>query len=212
MERKPLLGGEDGDGPNQYLPYPNPGTGQSLYPPSPAPPYPGMVTYDRGILPGGSPPPQPVSGMPFVPVVADDHVYIADWTHGLCDCHTDIPLSLLTCFFPCLTFGHNASAINDGAGGCATQSAIWCLLESFTALGFLYSCGYRTKLRNKYNLPEEPMPDILVHCCCLPCALCQEYKEIRYRATVRDGGWGTGVLYDAQTAAPNQQAMGSNPY
>lgn len=44
-----------------------------------------------------------------------------------------------------------------------------------------YSCTYRTKLRASFNLPEDPCADCLVHCCCLPCAVCQEYRELKNR-------------------------------
>jgi len=42
-----------------------------------------------------------------------------------------------------------------------------------------YSCFYRKKLRAKFNLEEDPCGDFLVHCFCEPCALCQEYKELK---------------------------------
>ncbi|KAJ0430787.1 putative PLAC8 motif-containing protein [Helianthus annuus] len=40
---------------------------------------------------------------------------------------------------------------------------------------------YRTKLRNQYSLPKQPCNDCLVHFFCKPCALCQEYRELKYR-------------------------------
>ncbi|KAK1313622.1 Protein PLANT CADMIUM RESISTANCE 6 [Acorus calamus] len=47
------------------------------------------------------------------------------------------------------------------------------------ALPCLISCGYRTRLRAKYNLPKVPAPDWLTHFLCECCALCQEYRELR---------------------------------
>ncbi|GBG77129.1 hypothetical protein CBR_g23455 [Chara braunii] len=221
MDRKPLLGAQDADQRSRYEAYPyhnpNPASTQRLYPPPTAPPYPGaVVNYDhRYVGPGASPPLQLVAGIPYVPPMADDcqRVYIPpDWTYGLCDFHTDVPLCLLTWLFPCVTFGRNAAAIDDGVTSCTTAAAVWCLLQSFCGLACLYSWGFRTKLRRKYNLPEEPMPDILVHCCCMHCALCQEYKELRYRGIDPEGGWGPTAVYGAPTAAPGQQAMGASPY
>ncbi|KAF3789509.1 hypothetical protein EJ110_NYTH18148 [Nymphaea thermarum] len=46
---------------------------------------------------------------------------------------------------------------------------------------FILSCTYRTRLRERFNLPEDPFPDLLTHLLCEPCALCQEYRELRYR-------------------------------
>ncbi|THG20633.1 hypothetical protein TEA_016606 [Camellia sinensis var. sinensis] len=45
----------------------------------------------------------------------------------------------------------------------------------------LYSCGYRSKLRNRYSLESTPCNDFLVHFCCEKCALCQEYRELQNR-------------------------------
>ncbi len=40
--------------------------------------------------------------------------------------------------------------------------------------GFCIVCALRTELRKKYNLPEEPMNDCLMHFpCCSACAVCQ---------------------------------------
>lgn len=41
--------------------------------------------------------------------------------------------------------------------------------------------GYRKLLRQKYDLPESPCNDTLLHCCCLGCALCQENRELKNR-------------------------------
>jgi hypothetical protein len=48
-------------------------------------------------------------------------------------------------------------------------------------MGCLYSCVYRTKMRATYDLDEGECPDFLVHWCCEPCALCQEYRELKNR-------------------------------
>ena len=52
----------------------------------------------------------------------------------------------------------------------------------------LYTCTYRSKLRAHYSLPPKPGPDICVHCCCLYCALCQEYRELKNRGLDPEGG------------------------
>jgi hypothetical protein len=45
----------------------------------------------------------------------------------------------------------------------------------------IVSCGYRSKLRAKYGLIEDPAPDWLTHCLFEWCALCQEYRELNNR-------------------------------
>lgn len=42
------------------------------------------------------------------------------------------------------------------------------------------SSKYRGRIREKYNLLEEPLSDYATHCLLGPCALCQEYRELKY--------------------------------
>jgi len=39
----------------------------------------------------------------------------------------------------------------------------------------------RRLLREKYHLAEEPCNDCLTTCCCGPCAICQEAREMEKR-------------------------------
>ncbi|KAL3819396.1 hypothetical protein ACJIZ3_005301 [Penstemon smallii] len=49
------------------------------------------------------------------------------------------------------------------------------------AMPCILSCTYRTKLRSKFRVIESPAPDWVVHFLCEPCALCQEYRELKAR-------------------------------
>ncbi|KAG1358730.1 putative Cell number regulator 1 [Cocos nucifera] len=53
----------------------------------------------------------------------------------------------------------------------------------------MYSCFYRTKLRQQYSLEKKPCNDCLVHCCCEGLALCQEYRELQRRGFDMSIGW-----------------------
>jgi len=64
---------------------------------------------------------------------------------------------------------------------CAASGAVYGLLLGFTGLSCLYSCFYRSRLRGQYDLEEAPCVDCLVHFFYEPCALCQEYRELRNR-------------------------------
>lgn len=44
-----------------------------------------------------------------------------------------------------------------------------------------YGGQMRTKLRQKYNIDGNRTNDIITHCMCSPCAVCQEGQEIRLR-------------------------------
>ena len=67
------------------------------------------------------------------------------------------------------------------AAACGASGALYGLLAYFTGCACIYSCFYRTKLRQQYMLPESPCGDCLVHFCCDSCALCQEYRELKNR-------------------------------
>ncbi|XP_024383754.1 protein PLANT CADMIUM RESISTANCE 7 isoform X1 [Physcomitrium patens] len=104
------------------------------------------------------------------------------WSTGLFDCCADMPMCCFTMFFPCLAFGWNAQALDESKNSCWTAATAWWVLQHTIALGCLYSASYRGKLRSKYNIPEGPFSDSLIHCLCWPCAFCQEYRELHYRS------------------------------
>ncbi|KAK3421482.1 hypothetical protein EUGRSUZ_G02126 [Eucalyptus grandis] len=52
-----------------------------------------------------------------------------------------------------------------------------------------YSCFYRTKMRQQYQLQEDPCADCLVHFCCESCALTQEYCELEKHGFDMSIGW-----------------------
>ncbi|RRT41078.1 hypothetical protein B296_00035725 [Ensete ventricosum] len=115
----------------------------------------------------------------------------------------------MTCFCPCVTFGRIAEIVDQGStckpsssptvsiqpnrcqhrlmgvfrwsAACGTSGVLYGVLEYLTCFHWVYSCCYRSKLRAQYSLPESPCADCLVHCCCEPCALCQEYRELKHR-------------------------------
>lgn len=117
------------------------------------------------------------------------------WSSALWRCADDWPTCCITCLCPCITFGQIAK-IADGRSSCCVYSSIYLLL-SLVCVPCLYSFVNRTKLRAKYSLPEHPFSDCCIHCCCEICALCQERREIKYRA-----GW-----VKSETAPPLTQGM-----
>eukprot|EP00850_Spirogloea_muscicola_P005073 SM000022S07287 [mRNA] locus=s22:943323:944150:- [translate_table: standard] len=129
-----------------------------------------------------------------------------EWTTGLLACCDDVPVCCLTYWAPCITFGLAADAIDGGRTTWPTAAALWYLLGALTQCACIYSCTYRTRLRHKFGLPEQPCGDACVHWLCMPCALCQEYRELKYRGhdpwhAAFDGGTHT-VTYP-----PQQQRM-----
>uniref|UniRef100_A0A7N0VGM1 Uncharacterized protein n=1 Tax=Kalanchoe fedtschenkoi TaxID=63787 RepID=A0A7N0VGM1_KALFE len=110
------------------------------------------------------------------------------WTTGLCGCCEDMGNCCMTCCCPCITFGRNAEIIERGASTCCCSGCLFYIL-SIVGCGCLYSCGYRTRLRSQYSLPEEPCGDCCVHLYCLSCSLCQEHRELKNRGLDPTIGW-----------------------
>ncbi|KAJ8540497.1 hypothetical protein K7X08_032484 [Anisodus acutangulus] len=110
------------------------------------------------------------------------------WTTGLCDCFDDASNCCVTCCCPCVTFGRNVEIIDQGTTSCAHAGVIYYCL-AHVGWACIYTCTYRTKLRAYFSLPEDPCGDCLVHFCCLPCAVCQEYRELKNRGFDPSQGW-----------------------
>ncbi|GAB4848966.1 hypothetical protein Ancab_040149 [Ancistrocladus abbreviatus] len=86
---------------------------------------------------------------------------------------------------------------------------MYAALMGFTCCPCLYSCLYRSRLRGQYDLAEEPSADCLVHFCCEPCALCQEYRELKTRGFDMSIGWQANMERQSRgiTVAPPAGAM-----
>ncbi|XP_051203494.1 cell number regulator 2 [Lolium perenne] len=113
------------------------------------------------------------------------------WSTGLFDCTQDPASCWLTCLCPCITFGQLAEIVDRGSTSSGASGALYMGIGILTGWEFqwIYSCFYRTKMRAQYGLQETPFPDCCVHCLCEPCAICQEYRELRNRGFVMDIGW-----------------------
>ncbi|KAJ6288639.1 CELL NUMBER REGULATOR 1 [Salix viminalis] len=126
---------------------------------------------------------------PYPPYTSSATAYAARWSTGLCHCCDDPANCLVTCMCPCVTFGQIAEVVNQGSISCAASGAVYGLLLGFTGLSCLYSCFYRSRLRGQYDLEEAPCVDCLAHFFCEPCALCQEYRELKNRGFDMGIGW-----------------------
>ncbi|XP_058184317.1 protein PLANT CADMIUM RESISTANCE 2-like isoform X2 [Rhododendron vialii] len=130
------------------------------------------------------PPPPPSAAPPYdghpvpgIPVAARSSP--GPWSTGLCGCFEDVSNCCITCFCPCITFGQIAEIVDKGTQSCAISGVLYGLILHFTGCACLYSCFYRSKLRNQYALEESPCADCCTHFFCQYCALCQEYRELK---------------------------------
>mmetsp|Transcript_40043 Transcript_40043/g.88929 ORF Transcript_40043/g.88929 Transcript_40043/m.88929 type:complete len:120 (-) Transcript_40043:218-577(-) len=105
------------------------------------------------------------------------------WSSGVFGCCYDCgTLFCGLCCLPCL-YGQNTSNIDNSS--CFCNTLLYSCCPFFTCC---FAANTRQKLRAKYALPEEPCSDCCVHCICSPCAVCQEAREIKFRAVA--GGQG----------------------
>ncbi|KAF7827840.1 protein PLANT CADMIUM RESISTANCE 11 [Senna tora] len=136
------------------------------------------------------------------------------WSTGLCDCYEDCHSCCLTFFCPCVTFGRIAEALDDGSVPCSVSGTLYALLLTVSVVGCwwvcLYSCFYRTKLRQQYLLEEEPCNDFVVHLIFQQCALCQEYREIQNRGYIMSLGWHGNVERQRRMAISTMNPININ--
>eukprot|EP00210_Caulerpa_lentillifera_P007324 g7000.t1 len=105
----------------------------------------------------------------------------------LFDCLNDIDICIVTISCPCLVFADNRNRLHGGPTNGVHSEGIdpclaYCIIMTISActLQCLYAYSTRTDIRRKYDLAEQPCDDCLTHVCCHFCALCQEYRELKY--------------------------------
>ncbi|BBN19554.1 hypothetical protein MPTK1_8g11660 [Marchantia polymorpha subsp. ruderalis] len=133
------------------------------------------------------------------------------WTSGLCDCFEDCNSCCLGMFCPCVLFGRIANIVDQGAISCLGAGTVFCCLTNCTACGFLHTCTYRARMRQKFGLPEKPCVDCCSDYFCLRCSTCQLYRELLNRRIDPSHGYmGVRDVYDQlqpRTRAPTPQQV-----
>ncbi|MED6111888.1 hypothetical protein PIB30_056426 [Stylosanthes scabra] len=121
--------------------------------------------------------PQHPYGAPYITTSIRGPLRRQFWSTGLCRC------------------------LEDPANSCSCEGAIYGAL-ALVGLPCFYSCFYRSKMRAQYELPEAPCMDCFVHFCCEPCALCQEYRELKNRGFDLSIGWEANAGRQGITVPP----------
>eukprot|EP00243_Klebsormidium_subtile_P004831 TRINITY_DN19005_c0_g1_i1.p1 TRINITY_DN19005_c0_g1~~TRINITY_DN19005_c0_g1_i1.p1 ORF type:complete len:404 (-),score=85.18 TRINITY_DN19005_c0_g1_i1:514-1725(-) len=131
-----------------------------------------------------------------------------EWSIGLFDCCSDVPTCLLGALCPCVLYG-KTHRLATGRSCVASALAHFFAVLGGACLGGCFLChwGYapcaaaplRSVIRGKYGLAatgpfelaseaEGRLADCFVHYWCHPCALCQEYREVKFRTSLETGG------------------------
>ncbi|GIL48754.1 hypothetical protein Vafri_5192 [Volvox africanus] len=120
--------------------------------------------------------------MPLVPAKKS-------WTTGLFDCAAEPSgesFCLYACFCTVCAYGRNVELMEPGelvffGGNCAAACCSYYLVNLFTGCPCMLHMLARGYIREKYNIPGDSFEDILITWCCIPCALCQEHRELIIR-------------------------------
>ncbi|KAH8085965.1 PLAC8-domain-containing protein [Cristinia sonorae] len=110
-----------------------------------------------------------------------------EWSYGLLGCFGDCGTCITSTFCPCIVYSRNKSRIahfqqngtphpngGEGVGGaCAVYSVLCCV-----GLSWILQIGTRGDVRGRYSIAGGTFGDCLASCCCTPCELTQEHREI----------------------------------
>ncbi|KAH6908821.1 PLAC8 family-domain-containing protein [Coprinopsis sp. MPI-PUGE-AT-0042] len=110
-----------------------------------------------------------------------------EWSNGLFSC-CDTPGTFCTSYCcPCITYGRVRSRykhLNDHGtvdpemGGTFGPDCLTYCLTAFLGAACLFHMWNRGEIRQRYNVKGSCFKDFLTACCCAPCGLTQESREL----------------------------------
>lgn len=110
-----------------------------------------------------------------------------DWSYGLFDCTSECGTCCWAAWCPCVVYGKNKKRIqhlqSQGTplpGGGERFNDDCCIHGCLTIPGYAWilQIGTRADIRARYSIRGGTMGDCLTSCCCTPCSLTQERREI----------------------------------
>ncbi|KAF2816883.1 uncharacterized protein BDZ99DRAFT_504829 [Mytilinidion resinicola] len=134
-----------------------------------------------------------------------------DWEHSGASCFTPFTTCLLSNCCPCITYGRTYHRLTkgkelEGYSCCNLPCVGFCLLTGF-GLSWIMSMLQRGEVRAGYQLKGNACTDCLCSCCCMPCDLTQQDKEVQFRE--REKAEKAHLIVNEQ---PNKEAnMGYQP-
>ncbi|GAB4830798.1 hypothetical protein Ancab_004828 [Ancistrocladus abbreviatus] len=139
---------------------------------------------------------QPAAGFPAPAAHCQYQPPAGQWSSDLCACFSDVESCITTYVCPCVAFGRIAEIVDKGGSSCCGSGCCYaclCCLTLSTGLlcycNWLYSCTYRSKIKQQYGIPASCCEDCCTHFWCEYCALCQEYRELQHRGYLPALGW-----------------------
>ncbi|KAF7314365.1 hypothetical protein MKEN_00909200 [Mycena kentingensis (nom. inval.)] len=140
-----------------------------------------------------------------------------EWSHGVFDCLADPLTCVVSWFLPCVTYGRNrarynaleqnGTVSNDPMEGVISNETIMYGVAQCFGCGGLIGMGGRAQTRGRYSIKGDGATDCLLACCCAPCSLTQESRELELeeQSLNHPGASFNMFMTQAQTATKAQQ-------
>ncbi|KAF7351556.1 hypothetical protein MSAN_01588100 [Mycena sanguinolenta] len=99
-----------------------------------------------------------------------------EWSYDLFDCLADPLTCVVSWFLPCVSYGRNRARYNSLENGTVSKDPMEGIISNET---IMYGVAHgRAQTRGRYSIQGDPASDFFLACCCAPCSLTQESREI----------------------------------
>ncbi|KAJ2988409.1 hypothetical protein HDV02_005601 [Globomyces sp. JEL0801] len=99
-----------------------------------------------------------------------------EFDSGLFDCTSNLSTCVVAWFCPCVVYGQNQAALQNG-DGCFMSGLLYTCAAGFGFHSCMGAYG-RGIVRKDRGIDGGFVGDCLSHYCCYPCALTQEHAEL----------------------------------
>ncbi|OCK76118.1 hypothetical protein K432DRAFT_336263 [Lepidopterella palustris CBS 459.81] len=107
-----------------------------------------------------------------------------DWEVSGSDCCSPFNTCLLSWCCPCITYGrthHRLQNHNLDGYSCCNGSCVGFAALTYCGFSWIMAMLQRGDIRSSYQLKGNGCKDCLCACCCMPCDLTQQDKEVEFR-------------------------------
>jgi len=129
------------------------------------------------------------------------------WSNDLFTCLEDPITFIVAWFAPCAIYGKNKTRREaleqhgrphpEGGEIAGSDTITYAALQCCCGLGWIVGMSNREQSRNRYKVAGDGATDCFLSCCCAPCALTQESREIELEEQAL-GGHGGGFTTQTQ--------------
>nr|GAT60279.1 predicted protein [Mycena chlorophos] len=137
-----------------------------------------------------------------------------EWSRGVFTCLEDPLTCVVSWFLPCVSYGRNRARYNALEAGnvskdpmegiISNESIIYGVAHCF-GCGGLIGMGGRAQTRGRYAIRGDGATDFLLACCCAPCSLTQESRELELEEQSLDHPGAGFSMFMAPSQAPKPQ-------